>query len=55
MAGEADHTLLTAGNAAASNSKVASGAESDTAPASTSSNATTCVIAEKDIPMLHDY
>jgi hypothetical protein len=55
MAGETDQILLFAGNAAASNSKVASGVESDTTPASSSSNGATHTITKKDIPMLQDY
>jgi hypothetical protein len=55
MAGEADQTLLTASDAAASDAKAASSAESDTAPTSSSSNAITQKIVKKDIPMLQDY
>jgi hypothetical protein len=55
MAGEADQTLLAAGDVAASDSKVASGAESDVPPTSSSSNDATCTMVKKAIPMLHDY
>jgi hypothetical protein len=55
MADEANQTLLVVGDAAASDSKVASGAESDIAPASSSSNAVMRAIAEKIVPTLHDY
>jgi hypothetical protein len=55
MAGEADQTLLVAGDVAASDSKVASGAESDVPPTSSSSNDATCTMVKKAIPMLHDY
>jgi hypothetical protein len=55
MAGEADPILLTAGDATASNSKVASGVESDTAPVSSSSSAAMCTIMKKDISTLQAY
>jgi hypothetical protein len=55
MAGEADQTLLTTSNDAASDSKVASGAKSGTAPASSSSNMATRMIAKKVVPTLYDY
>jgi hypothetical protein len=55
MADEANQTLLVVGDAAASDSKVASGAESDIAPTSSSSNAVMWAIAEKTVPTLHDY
>jgi hypothetical protein len=41
MTGEADQTLLPVGNVVASDAKVTSSADHDTAPASSSSNATT--------------
>jgi hypothetical protein len=55
MASEADQALFAVDDTAASDSKVASGAESDTAPASSSSNAATCTIAKKVVPMLYEY
>jgi hypothetical protein len=55
MAGEADQTLLAVGDAAASESQVAFGVESDIAPASSSSNAATQMITKKSIPMLYEY
>jgi hypothetical protein len=55
MASEADQTLLAAGDAVASDSKVASGVESDIAPAYSSFNAAMQAIVEKTIPMLHNY
>jgi hypothetical protein len=55
MVGEAVQTLLTVGNAAASDAKAVSSAESDTAPTSSSSNAATQKIGKKDIPMLQDW
>jgi hypothetical protein len=55
MAGEADQTIHAVSDAAASDSKVASGAESDTAPASSSSNDATHMIAKKVVPTLYDY
>jgi hypothetical protein len=55
MAGEVDQILLATGDAASSNSKVMSGAESDIAPASYSSNAATWMIAKKVVPMLYDH
>jgi hypothetical protein len=55
MASEANQTLLATGDAAAFDSKVASGVESDVAPTSSSSNAAMRAIAKKIIPTLHDY
>jgi hypothetical protein len=55
MASEADQALFAVDDTAASDSKVASGAESDTAPASSSSNAATCTIVKKVVPMLYEY
>jgi hypothetical protein len=55
MVGEADKTLLAAGDVVASESKVASGAESDAAPTSSSSNTATQTLAKKDVPKLYEY
>jgi hypothetical protein len=55
MASEAGQTLLATIDAAASDSKVASGVESDIAPTSSSSNAAMRTITEKVVPTLHDY
>jgi hypothetical protein len=55
MAGETDQTLLSISDTAASIGKVASGAESDTAPTSSSSNFTAEKIVKKDVPMLFEY
>jgi hypothetical protein len=55
MAGEADQTLLAASDTIASDAKVTSGAESDTVPTSSSSNAAAKRIVKKDIPMLFEY
>jgi hypothetical protein len=55
MADEANQTLLVVGDAAASDSKVASGVESDIPRASSSSNVVMRAIAEKTVPTLHDY
>jgi hypothetical protein len=55
MAGEADQILLATGDATASNSKVASSVESDTAPVSSSSSAAMRTIVKKDISTLQAY
>jgi hypothetical protein len=55
IAGEGDQTLLAAGVVAASDSKVESGAASDTALASSSPNVAMRMIAKKVVPMLCDY
>jgi hypothetical protein len=54
MVGEADQTLLATSDTIASDSKVASGAESDTAHASSSSNTAARKIVKKDGPMLFE-
>jgi hypothetical protein len=55
MASETDQTLHTTNDAAATNAKTISGAESDTMAASSSSNVATEKIANKDVPVLTDY
>jgi hypothetical protein len=55
MVGEANHTLLATGDTTASDPKVATGVESDTAAVSSSSNAATQTIAKKVTPMLYEY
>jgi hypothetical protein len=55
MNGDDDHALPAAGDAVASDAKENSGAESDTASATSSSNAATRKIMKKDVPMLQDY
>jgi hypothetical protein len=49
MTGEIDHTSLVAG------SKVVSGAVSNTASTSSSSNTATQTMAKKEVPMLYEY
>jgi hypothetical protein len=55
MDGDDYHALLATGDAVASNAKENSGVESDTAPATSSSNAATRKIMKKGVPMLQDY
>jgi hypothetical protein len=55
MASEADQTLLTTGDAAAVDTKMVSGMESDTVTTSSSSNVAVVKIVKKDVPMLTDY
>jgi hypothetical protein len=55
MASKTDQTLHTTNDAAATNAKTISGAESDTMAASSSSNVATEKIANKDVPVLTDY
>jgi hypothetical protein len=55
MSSETDQTSLTAGDVATIDAKMVSGAESDTAAASSSSNVATEKIAKKDVLMLTDY
>jgi hypothetical protein len=54
MAHESNQTLLVAGDATA-DTKTLSGAESDIAVASSSSNASIEKMARKDVSMLTDY
>jgi hypothetical protein len=55
MVREADKTLLAAGDAVASESKVTSSAESDAASTSSSSNAATQTLIKKDVLKLYEY
>jgi hypothetical protein len=55
MAGEADQTLLVASDAAASDSQIAPGAVSNTAPRYSSSSVATQKIRKKSIPMLYNF
>jgi hypothetical protein len=55
MAGETDQTLLDAGDIIPSDAKVTSGAKSDTALTSSSSNAVTQKITKKAILALQNY
>jgi hypothetical protein len=55
MASETNQTLLVVGNVPADDAKTASGAESDIAVASSSSNATIENMLKKDILVLTDY
>jgi hypothetical protein len=55
MAAETDHTSLAVGDAAASNSMVASGAERDTVAACSSSNAATQTLVKNAVSMLFEY
>jgi hypothetical protein len=55
MAGEADQTLLVASDAAASDSQIAPGAVSNTAPGYSSSSVATQKIWKKSIPMLYNF
>jgi hypothetical protein len=55
IARETDQTLLVIDDVATSKSNVASGAESDATPASSSSNDATCTMVKQAILMLQDY
>jgi hypothetical protein len=52
---QTNQTLLIVGDAVESDAKAASCAESDTAPASSSSNVAAQKITKKDVPTLQDY
>jgi hypothetical protein len=55
MTGETNQASLITSDAAPSDSKAATGMESDTASSSSSSNTTTQTITKKKVPMLYEY